>query len=79
MNYELLNIIADGDTIVAFFRFEDGTEHSNRFPKTTTVMDILAWAKTHGEELVAGREEAKLHAEELLSEITTENNGDILL
>lgn len=74
MNYELLNIIAEEDTIVAFFRYEDGTEHSNRFSKTTTVIDIFSWGKTHGDEIVTAREEAKKAAERLTleAEIITE-------
>ncbi len=79
MEHKLLNIVADGQDVIAFFRYEDGLEHSKKFKKNTTVKDVLDWGKAHGEEIIAGREEAKRKAEELLLEVTTENNGDILL
>ena len=76
MEYTLLNIEADGDKIVAFFRYENGLEHSNKFSKTATLSSVLTWAKKHGDEIDASIEEAKKVAEDLSKQANLEPVSD---
>jgi hypothetical protein len=74
MTYIITNAVPseDGQYVTVFYRYDDGTEHSNKFPSTATAMDIMTWGTDHGNALAAAREAAVARAQELAMAVTTE-------
>ena len=66
ITYKTLNTRVDGDEIIVFFEFSNGEIHTNRFPLTTTILDIQKWATDRAKWLDAREEEIKNLQEQIL-------------
>jgi hypothetical protein len=77
ITFNVSNTRIEGDEIIAFFVFSNGEVNSNRFPLTTSFVDIMAW----GTERAAWFERreielAELHTQLLANQEVVNDNPD---
>lgn len=69
ITFTITNVIPDGFDVIAFYRFSNGYEWSNRFRASASLAELMSWGNVQAEKIKTALETAQQMADSLQQQI----------